>query len=57
MDRVRKIVVTAGIVAVMAGGAVAIFAQGGPGRGAGARALADLAAAASRRASRSVSST
>ena len=35
MDRVRKIVVTAGIVAVMAGGAVAIFAQGGPGRGAG----------------------
>ena len=36
MDRVRKIVVTAGIVAVMAGGAVAIFAQGGPGRGAGA---------------------
>ena len=36
MDRVRKIVVTAGIVAVMAGGAVAIFAQGGAGRGAGA---------------------
>jgi protein CpxP len=36
MDRVRKIVVTAGIVAVMAGGAVAIFAQGAPGRGAGA---------------------
>jgi len=36
MDRVRKIVVTAGIVAVMAGGAVTIFAQGRPGRGAGA---------------------
>ena len=36
MNRVRKIVVTAGIVAVMAGGAVAIFAQGGAGRGAGA---------------------
>ena len=35
MDRFRKIVVTAGIVAVMAGGAVALFAQGGPGRGAG----------------------
>ena len=36
MDRVRKIVVTAGIVALMSGGAVALFAQGGPGqRGAG----------------------
>jgi protein CpxP len=35
MNRVRKIVVTAGIVALMAGGAVAIFAQGGAGRGAG----------------------
>jgi len=35
MDCVRKIVLTAGIVAVMSGGAVALFAQGGPGRGAG----------------------
>ena len=35
MDRVRKIVVTAGIVALMAGGAVALFAQGAPGRGPG----------------------
>jgi protein CpxP len=35
MDRVRKIVVTAGIVALMSGGAVALFAQAGPGRGAG----------------------
>jgi len=35
MDRVRKIVVTAGIVALMSGGAVALFAQGAPGRGAG----------------------
>ena len=35
MDRVRKIVVAAGIVALMGGGAVALFAQGGPGRGAG----------------------
>jgi len=37
MDRVRKIVVTAGLVALMAGGAVALLAQGqgrgtGPGR-------------------------
>src|SRR5258705_333139 len=35
MDRVRKIVLTAGLVAAMSGGAVALFAQGGPGRGAG----------------------
>jgi Spy/CpxP family protein refolding chaperone len=35
MDRVRKIVVTAGIVALMSGAAVALFAQAGPGRGAG----------------------
>lgn len=35
MDRVRKILVTAGLVALMFGGAVALFAQGGPGRGAG----------------------
>jgi len=35
MDRVRKIVVTAGLVALMSAGAVALFAQGGPGRGAG----------------------
>ena len=35
MDRVRKIVVTAGLVALMFGGAVALFAQNGPGRGAG----------------------
>lgn len=35
MDRVRKIVLTAGLVAVMSGGAVALLAQGGPGRGAG----------------------
>ena len=35
MDRVRKIVVTAGIVALMSGGAVALLAQAGPGRGAG----------------------
>ena len=35
MDRVRKIVVTAGIVALMSGGAVALLAQGAPGRGAG----------------------
>jgi Spy/CpxP family protein refolding chaperone len=35
MDRVRKIVVTAVIVSVMSGGAVALFAQGGPGRGPG----------------------
>jgi len=34
MDRVRKIVVTAALVAAMCGGAVALFAQG-PGRGAG----------------------
>jgi len=34
MDRVRKIVVTAGLVALMAGGAVALLAQG-QGRGAG----------------------
>ena len=36
MDRVRKIVVTAGLVALMTGGAVALLAQGGQGRGAGA---------------------
>jgi len=35
MDRVRKIVVTAGLVVLMAGGAVALLAQGGQGRGAG----------------------
>jgi Spy/CpxP family protein refolding chaperone len=35
MDRVRKIVVTAGLVALMSGGAVALFAQGAPGRGPG----------------------
>src|ERR1700752_2761971 len=35
MDRVRKIVVTAGLVTLMSVGAVALFAQGGPGRGAG----------------------
>src|SRR6266550_1323516 len=34
MERVRKIVVTGGIVALMSGWAVALFAQGGPGRGA-----------------------
>ena len=34
MDRVRKIVLTAVLVAVMFGGAAALFAQG-PGRGAG----------------------
>jgi len=36
MNRVRKIVVAAGIVAVLAGGGAALFAQGAPGRG-GAR--------------------
>jgi protein CpxP len=35
MDRVRKIVVTAGLVALMCGSTVALLAQGGPGRGAG----------------------
>jgi Spy/CpxP family protein refolding chaperone len=35
MDRFRKIVVTAGLVALMSGGAVALFAQGAPGRGPG----------------------
>jgi len=35
MDRVRKIVVTAGLVALISGGTVALLAQGGPGRGAG----------------------
>jgi Spy/CpxP family protein refolding chaperone len=35
MDCVRKIVVTTGIVAVLSAGAVSLFAQGGPGRGAG----------------------
>src|SRR5258705_408883 len=35
MDRVRKIVVTAGIVALTSGGAVALLAQGGAGRGPG----------------------
>jgi Spy/CpxP family protein refolding chaperone len=35
MDRVRKIVVTTGIVAMLSAGAVSLFAQGGPGRGAG----------------------
>jgi len=36
MNRVRNIVVAAGIVALVAGGSAALFAQGGPGRG-GAR--------------------
>lgn len=35
MDRLRKIVVTTGIVAMLSAGAVSLFAQGGPGRGAG----------------------
>jgi len=35
MDRVRKIVVTAGLVTLMSAGAVALFAQGQPGRGPG----------------------
>src|SRR5262245_48437547 len=35
MDRVRKIVVTTGIVAALSAGAVALLAQAGPGRGAG----------------------
>ena len=36
MDRVRNIVMTTGIVALLSAGAVAVFAQGGaPGRGAG----------------------
>ena len=37
MDRVRKLVVTTGIVAMLSAGAVSLFAQapGGPGRGAG----------------------
>ena len=35
MDRVRKIVVTTGIVAMLSAGAVSLFAQAGPGRGAG----------------------
>ena len=35
MDRVRKIVVTTGIVAILSAGAVSLFAQAGPGRGAG----------------------
>jgi len=35
MDRVRKIVVTAGLVTLMSAGAVALFAQAQPGRGAG----------------------
>jgi Spy/CpxP family protein refolding chaperone len=35
MDRLRKIVVTTGIVAMLSAGAVALFAQAGPGRGAG----------------------
>ena len=34
MDRVRKIVLTAGIVAALSAGAVSLFAQGGAGRGA-----------------------
>ena len=32
MNRIRRIVVTAGIVALMSGSAVALFAQGGAGR-------------------------
>ena len=35
MNRVRKMVLTTGSVAVMSAGAVSLFAQGGPGRGAG----------------------
>ena len=35
MDRVQKIVAAAGIVALMSGGAVVLFAQGVQGRGAG----------------------
>ena len=35
MDRVRKIAITTGIVAMLSAGAVSLFAQGGPGRGAG----------------------
>lgn len=35
MNRVRNFVVAAGVVALMSGGAVALFAQGAPGRGAG----------------------
>ena len=35
MDRVRNIVLTTGIVALLSAGAVALFAQGAPGRGAG----------------------
>ena len=35
MDRVRNIVVTTGIVAILSAGAVSLFAQAGPGRGAG----------------------
>jgi Spy/CpxP family protein refolding chaperone len=35
MDRVRKIVLTTGIVALLSAGAAPLFAQGAPGRGAG----------------------
>src|SRR5262245_23095622 len=35
MDRVRKVMVTTGIVAMLSAGAVSLFAQAGPGRGAG----------------------
>jgi len=35
MDRVRKIAITTGIVAMLSAGAVSLFAQAGPGRGAG----------------------
>jgi Spy/CpxP family protein refolding chaperone len=35
MDRVRKIAITTGIVAMLSAGAVSLLAQGGPGRGAG----------------------
>ena len=35
MDRVRNIVVTTGIVAILSAGAVSLFAQAGPGRVAG----------------------
>ena len=35
MDRVRKTVLTAAIVVVMSGASMALFAQAGPGRGAG----------------------
>ena len=54
MDRVRKIVMTTGIVAMLSAGAVSLLAQAGTGRGAG---RSVLAAADLRPASRSVSWT